>query len=56
MKIFYTWDIETKIYAGTIQCKEQDRPENSTDIKPLPYKANNEIKWSGEGWMYQPMK
>lgn len=56
MKIFYTWDTETKIYAGTIQCKEQDRPQNSTDIKPLPFKPMNEIVWNGEGWVYKPMK
>ena len=56
MKKYYVWDITTFIYAGSILCKEQDKPKNSTDIKPLPYKEANEIVWSGEGWEYQPMK
>lgn len=55
MKIYYVWDITTKIYAETIQCKEQDKPFNSTALKPLPFKDMNEIVWNGNGWEYQPM-
>lgn len=55
MKIFYVWDTKTMIYAGTIQCKGRDRPANSTDIKPLPFKEANEIVWNGDSWEYQPM-
>lgn len=55
MKNYYTWDTTTKIYAGIIQCREQDRPANSTDIKPLPFQPMNEIVWNGESWEYQPM-
>ena len=55
MKIFYVWDINTKFYAGAIMCKKDNNPPNSTEIEPLPFKAKNEIKWNGEGWVYQPM-
>lgn len=55
MKKYYVWDVSTKIYAGSIQFKEQDRPQNSTNLKPLPFKEGNEIVWDGEGWVYQPM-
>ena len=56
MKIYYVWDIVTKIYAGTTECKQGANPSNSTELKPLPFKESNEIVWSGEGWEYQPME
>ena len=55
MKKYYVWDLTTKFYAGSIMCRKGTNPQNSTDIEPLPFKANNEIKWNGEGWVYQPM-
>ena len=60
MKIFYVWDIKTKIYAGRIECQKNaeasakakkdvyDNPANSTDIEPLPSK---ECKWNGKKWV-----
>ncbi len=56
MKIFYVWDIVTKIYAGSVECEQGKNPSNSTDIKPPKFKAMNEIVWNGEGWEYQPME
>ena len=56
MKKYYVWDEITKIYAGNMTCKNGKNPQNSTEIEPLPHKANNEIVWSGEGWTYKPMK
>ena len=56
MKIFYVWDIRSKIYAGSVECEQGKNPSNSTDIKPPKYKAMNEIVWNGEGWEYQPME
>lgn len=55
MKKYYVWDMTTKFYAGAIMCRKGTNPQNSTDIEPLPFKANNEIKWNGEVWVYQPM-
>lgn len=55
MKRYYVWDILTKIYAGSIECKIGENPENSTELKPLPYKPMNEIIWDGEAWAYLPM-
>lgn len=68
MKLFYVWDIKTKIYAGDIECQKNaeasakakkdiyNNPANSTDKEPLPYKEMNEIKWNGKKWYYDPMK
>lgn len=56
MKKYYVWDITTKIYAGSVECKQGMNPSNSTDIKPPKFKPMNEIVWNGEGWEYQPMK
>ena len=68
MKIFYVWDIRSKIYAGSVGCNKDinasakakkdvyNNPPNSTDIVPLPYKESNEIVWNGTKWVYQPMK
>ena len=55
MKIYYVWDITTKIYAGSVECKQGQNPSNSTELKPLPFKAMNEIVWNGNAWAYQPM-
>ena len=55
MKIYYVWDITTKIYAGSVECKHGMNPSNSTELKPLPFKAMNEIVWNGDAWAYQPM-
>lgn len=56
MKKYYVWDIVTKIYAGSVECKKGANPKNSTEIKPPQYKAMNEIVWNGEAWEYQPME
>ena len=56
MNTFYVWDTETKLYSGRLICKVGKNPENSTEIEPLPFKENNEIKWNGKKWVYQPMK
>jgi hypothetical protein len=55
MKKYYVWDVNTKFYAGSIMCRDGMNPKNSTDIEPLPFKANNEIKWNGSAWVYQTM-
>jgi hypothetical protein len=55
MKIYYVWDITTKIYAGSVECKQGMNPSNSTELKPLPFKAMNDIVWNGDAWEYQPM-
>ena len=55
MKKYYVWDINTKFYAGAIMCKNGNNPRNSTELKPLPFKAKNEIVWNGNAWAYQPM-
>jgi hypothetical protein len=55
MTIFYVWDIRSKIYAGSVECKKGMNPSNSTELKPLPFKAMNEIVWNGNAWEYQPM-
>lgn len=55
MKKYYVWDLVTKIYAGSIECKQGQNPSNSTDIKPPKFKPMNEIVWNGESWEYQPM-
>lgn len=55
MKKYYVWDLTTKVYAGSIECEKGANPSNSTELKPLPFKANNEIVWNGDAWAYQPM-
>ena len=55
MKKYYVWDIVTKIYAGSVECKQGMNPSNSTELKPLPFKAMNDIVWNGDAWEYQPM-
>ena len=55
MKKYYVWDTVTKFYAGAILCRDEKKPDNSTEVKPLPFKTNNEIKWNGDAWVYQPI-
>lgn len=62
-KLFYLFDAVNNEYIGTIDAQESPleegiylKPENCTDVKPLPFAEGYTQIFDGKEWQYKKLK